>query len=143
MSHKILFVDDEADIRNLMKDALSRHSYHVLCSSSAKEALVILDKEHIDVVISDDQMPGMTGTEFLAVVQQKYPDTIRFILTGYESFETAVRAINEGGIYRFFSKPCNMIDLAMTIRQALQHRELLKENERLVGIVNRFIDSND
>jgi two-component system probable response regulator PhcQ len=73
----------------------------------------------VDVVISDEKMPGMSGSEFLSLVRQEYPDTIRIILTGYGSLESAIRAINEGEIYRLFTKPCNVIDLAITIRLAL------------------------
>ena len=140
MSHKILVVDDQADIRNLLKDAFSRQSYNVLCSSSAKDALSILDKKHVDVVISDEIMPGMSGTEFLAIVRKKYPDTIRIILTGHASLESAICAINEGEVYRFFVKPCNMVDLSTTIRHAIQHQELLKENKRLIEIINQYVN---
>ena len=139
MSYKILVVDDQADIRDLLKDAFSRQSYNVLCSSSAKGALSILDKKQVDVVISDEIMPGMSGTEFLAVVREKYPDIIRIILTGHADLESAIRAINEGEVYRFFIKPCNMVDLSTTIRHAIQHQGLLKENKRLIEIINQYV----
>ena len=82
-------------------------------------------------------MPGMTGTQFLAVVRKDYPDTIRIILTGHASLESAMRAINEGEIYRFLTKPCNLVDLSVTIRQALEQKYLKNENIRLAKIVKQ------
>ncbi len=140
MQHKVLIVDDEPIITGLLKDALSIEPYDILSAASAEEALPILAREHVDVVISDEKMPGMSGSEFLAVVRQKYPDTIRMILTGHASLESAIRAINEGEIYRFFTKPCNVIDLAMTIRHALEQKDLTQENQRLLKLVKRQSD---
>ena len=82
-------------------------------------------------------MPSMTGTQFLAVFRKDYPDTIRIILTGHASLESAMRAIDEGEIYRFLTKPCNPVDLSVTIRQALQQKYLKNENKRLEKIVEQ------
>ena len=137
MNHNVLIVDDEPDITDMLKDALSREPYNILIAASAEEALAVLTREQVDVVISDEKMPGMPGSEFLAVVRQKYPDTIRMILTGYASLESAIRSINEGEIYRFFTKPFNVFDLAVTIRQALQQKDLMKETQCLLKVVKR------
>ncbi len=137
MHHKVLIVDDEPIITGLLKDALSNEPYDILSAASAEEALPILAREQVDVVISDEIMPGMSGSEFLTVVRQKYPDTIRMILTGHASLESAIRAINEGEIYRFFTKPCNVFDLAITIYQAIKYNDLLKESKRLLQKVKR------
>ena len=137
MQHKILIVDDEPTITDTLKGVLSHEPYGILCAGSAEEALPILAREQVDVVISDEKMPGMSGSEFLSLVRQKYPGTIRVILTGHASLESAIRAINEGEIYRFFTKPFNVFDLTITIRQALQQRELKKESQRLLRMVKR------
>ncbi len=137
MQHNVLIVDDEPTITDMLRDVLSREPYGTLSASSAEEALTILAREQVDVVISDEKMPGMSGSEFLAVVRQKYPDTIRMILTGHASLESAIRAINEGEVYRFFTKPCNVRDLVITIRQALQQKDLMKENQRLFKMMKR------
>jgi two-component system probable response regulator PhcQ len=134
MQHTILIVDDEPTITEVLRDAFSREPYLILSTGSAEEALPILDHKVVDVVISDEKMPGMSGTEFLAVVRKRYPDSIRMILTGHASLESAVRAINEGEIYRFFTKPCNVLDIALTVRQALQKRDLRIENQRLLSL---------
>jgi len=75
-----------------LKDALANEPYDILSAASAEEALPILDREQVDVVISDEKMPGMSGSEFLAIVRQEYPDTVRMILTGHASLESAIRA---------------------------------------------------
>ena len=137
MQHAVLVVDDEPAIRDMLTKALSREPYEILCAGSAEEALDIIAQEPVDVVLSDEKMPGMSGTEFLAIVRRKYPDTIRMILTGHASLESAIHAINKGEIYRFFTKPCNMVDLMVTIRQALQQQDLMAENQRLLNIVRQ------
>ena len=137
MQHKVMIVDDEPVITDLLKDALSNEPYGILSAASAEEALPILDGEQVDVVISDEKMPGMSGSEFLAIVRQKYPDTIRMILTGHATLESAIRAINEGEIYRFITKPCSVLDLAMTVHQAIKHNDLIKEGRRLLKMVKR------
>ncbi len=140
MERKILVVDDDPTFISLLNEAFSREPYEVLSSSSAKDALELLSAHAVDVVVSDEMMPGMSGSEFLALVRKRYPETVRVILTGHASLEAAIRSINEGEIYRFFTKPCNIFDLAITIRHALQHKELLEENQRLITMVRRQRD---
>jgi two-component system probable response regulator PhcQ len=137
MQHTVLIIDDEAIITDLFQDSLSNEPYTVLTAGSAEEALPILARKRVDVVISDEKMPGMSGSEFLSIVRQEYPETIRMILTGHATLESAIRAINEGEIYRFFTKPCNVVDLAMTIRQALKYKDLRQESKRLLQMVRQ------
>jgi len=137
MEHTILIVDDEPFITEILTEALSREPYVILTAGSAEDALHLLAQRQVDVIISDEKMPGMSGSEFLAVVRKEYPDTIRMILTGHGSLESAMRAINEGQIYRFFTKPCNVLDLAMTIRKAIQQNDLKKEIQRLLSMEKR------
>jgi DNA-binding NtrC family response regulator len=77
-------------------------------------------------------MPGMSGSVFLSAVRKQFPHTIRMILSGQASLEAAVRAINEGEVYRFFLKPCNPVDLAFTVQQALAHKRLEEQSRRLL-----------
>ena len=132
MSRKVLFVDDEPRVTESLKRALRKEPYEILSANSANEGLKVLAREPVDVVISDEKMPGMPGSEFLALVRKQYPETIRIILTGGASMEAAIRAINEGEIYRFLTKPCNEVDLAITIRQALQLKDLMVISRRLL-----------
>ncbi|MBN1844701.1 MAG: response regulator [Sedimentisphaerales bacterium] len=137
MSHKVLFVDDEPNVTRSLKHMLRREAYEIFSAGDAKEALRILAKEEIDVVVSDEQMPGMSGTKLLSVVRADFPDTVRIIMTGHARLETAVTAINEGEIYRFLIKPCNGLDLAITIRQALQHKQLIAKSRQLLRVARR------
>ena len=133
----VLLVDDETHVT----DALSRHfpkqGYEVLKAGSAAEAYRILAQRTIDVIVSDERMPGESGSEFLASVRRRYPNTIRMILSGQASLESAVRAINEGEVYRFFLKPCNPTDLIFTIQRALEHRRLAEQARALLEAYQR------
>ena len=132
MPHKILIVDDEPQIVSTLSEYLEIEKYETVTSGSAEEALGILSVQPMDAVISDDWMTGMSGTDLLAIVRRDYPDIIRILLTGHAELSTAIKAINEGEIYRFFTKPCNFVDLAVTLRQAFQQKDLLIESRRLL-----------
>jgi DNA-binding NtrC family response regulator len=132
MKHCVLLVDDEPNILDALSRALRKESYVVRCATRADEALNILRTESVDVVVSDQDMPGTVGTTFLARVLAEFPNTIRFMLTGKASLETAIAAINHGAVSRFFTKPCSPVDLMYTIRQALQQRELLTKTRGLL-----------
>lgn len=132
MGRKVLIVDDEPHLLAGLQRALRKESFEILCAVSAEEAFKVLRTHPIEVVISDQNMPGMSGTVFLTAVRQSYPDTVRFMLTGKATLDVAIEAINHGAIARFFTKPCNPIDLAVSIRQALQQKELLAMARKLL-----------
>jgi two-component system probable response regulator PhcQ len=132
MTATILLVDDEPQVTDALKRALRREPYEFLTAISGAAAQDLLERHPVDVVISDEQMPGMSGSVFLSAVRKQFPHTIRMILSGQASLEAAVRAINEGEVYRFFLKPCNPTDLAFTIQQALTHRRLEEQSRRLL-----------
>jgi len=136
MEHRVLLVDDEPNLLESLKRSLRNEKYKILCANSALEALEILHREPVDVIVSDQEMPGMKGTELLARVFAMYPDTIRYILTGQATLDVAIQAINQGAISRFFIKPCSMIDLAVTIRHGLQQKELMVQAKRLLQKVH-------
>jgi DNA-binding NtrC family response regulator len=128
----VLLVDDEPHVTEALKRALRREPYEFVTAVSALAGEEILERQHIDVVISDEQMPGVSGSEFLSKVRKLYPHAIRMILSGQATLEAAVRAINEGEVYRYFLKPCNPTDLIITIRQALMHKRLEDRSRRLL-----------
>ena len=132
MRNKVLIIDDESITLSVLKKALEGEPYDIICANSGQEALTILESEEIDLIVADEMMPGMTGTELFAITKKKYPDTFRIILTGHANLESAITAINTGEVYRFLTKPCNMNDLKITVRLAIEHRELKRENYRLV-----------
>lgn len=132
MSHTVLLVDDEPYILSSLQRALYAEPFEILCANSAREAHILLQAKHVDVVVSDQDMPGTPGTVFLTEVHKSYPHTVRFMLTGKATLDVAIKAINDGAISRFFTKPCNDVDLAFSIRQALQQKELIAGAKRLL-----------
>lgn len=128
----VLFVDDEEGILKGFMLGLRKEPYKILTAISASDALEILSESRVDVVVSDERMPGMSGSELLSEIRRKYPDVIRIMLTGQISLEAAINAINEGEVYRLLTKPCSLVDLSCTIRQALQIKRLANESHRLL-----------
>ncbi len=135
MNYCVLLVDDDPSVIEGLKRALHKETYEVLSAASADEAFEILAGENVDAVVSDEMMPGMLGSEFLGIVCKKYPETIRIVLTGYPNLDSALRSINQGHVYRFLVKPCSGIELCITIKQALQQRELLRKSLSLLVTV--------
>jgi FixJ family two-component response regulator len=127
----ILCVDDEENILNAIRRLLRREGYRVLTTSSTAEALNLLVLNPVTLVISDQRMPQMTGTEFLDKVKEMYPDVIRVILTGYTDVDSITGAVNRGLIYKFLLKPWNDEDLKLDIRQALEQYDLIQDNKTL------------
>jgi DNA-binding NtrC family response regulator len=130
-TYTILLVDDEPNVTASLARQLHQEPFRVLRADSAREAIEILKNERIDVVISDQQMPAVSGTEFFAHLQRIHPDVVRMILTGHATLDTALEAINEGHIYRFFVKPADPSAIGYAVREALQQRMLQEENEAL------------
>ena len=135
LSATILVVDDEQNILDGLARSLRHPDYMLLFAHSPETALQLLRERHVDVIISDHLMPKMTGLELLKLVRDRYPGTVRIMLTGHADMETAVKAINEGEIYRFLSKPCSPAELQVTVHLALEQLELAREHRRLLAIV--------
>ena len=129
--HIVLLIDDDQYVLHALSRALRPQLYQLYTATSAVEAMLVLKGHPIDVLVSDEQMPGMRGTDLLIWAAEHYPDIVRIVLTGRATAETAIRAINAGHVYQFFTKPCNPSDLDAAIRKALQHKDLLEENRRL------------
>jgi len=129
---KLLLVDDEPNLTSALVRSLDRTQFEIFTADSAQKGLLILAGNEIDVIVSDERMPGMTGSQFLSEVRKKWPNTIRMILSGQADLEAAVRAINEGEVYRFLLKPCHPKELEMTILQGLQHKKLVAQSRRLL-----------
>jgi DNA-binding NtrC family response regulator len=145
MGEVVLLIDDDPNFLDGMRRALRSEPYIVLTCRSGGEALDLLESRKVDLVISDQEMPGMSGTSFLNCVQERHPEITRFMLTGKATLDSAVDAINRGGISRLLLKPCNPIELVLSIRQGLQqHRlmvaayQLMKRNERQSQLLGRL-----
>ena len=116
---RVLFVDDEQLVLEALRDSLRRYPFEIHSASSADQGFEILASVPIDVVVSDERMPGMSGSEFLALVCERYPETVRLILSGQEGPDAGDRSLYEGEVFRFVRKPCHARELADIITQAL------------------------
>jgi DNA-binding NarL/FixJ family response regulator len=131
--------DDEAALA--LAAALEGAPYEVLTAKSAAEALEVLEREDIQVVVSDEWMPGMRGVELLAQVAREYPYIVRILLTGDPQLDAAVRAINEGEIFRFLTKPCSPATLDAVIREALIRQSRGQLKEELMRVAGQGIEA--
>jgi response regulator RpfG family c-di-GMP phosphodiesterase len=127
----ILIVDDEEIVLVALRDTLLREGYNVVASPHAIHALSVLRKQPFSVVISDQQMPMVTGLEFLAQVREIQPDATRILITAVLSLSTVIDAINKGEIYRFIVKPWLREELLVTVKNAAQRHDLISSNARL------------
>ena len=128
--HTLLIVDDEKPIVDSL-NGLFRRDYQVFTGTSAAEGLEVLAREKIDVVLSDQRMSPVDGTEFLVQVKEKSPETVRILVTGYADIQSVIRAVNYGQIYGYVTKPWKPDELETLVKQAVQHLDLLDENKRL------------
>lgn len=136
-AHTILIVDDETAILKALNRALQYEGYSIITTPDPEEALAIIQKEKVDLIISDHTMPGMLGIDLLRRTKLLKPEAMRIILTGNADLDMALRAINEGEIYRFMTKPWDNNELLVTVRLALREYELRLENKRLLAEVKR------
>ncbi len=130
VEHRVLLVDDERSVTEALRSGLLNATYEVLTANSVEDALTILETHPVDVVVSDERMPGVSGTAFLTSVQRGYPDIARVMLKGDVDFETALGAVHEAQVFRFLTKPCNAEDLAACIDQAITFAERERRRPR-------------
>jgi DNA-binding LytR/AlgR family response regulator len=123
----ILLIDDELKILQALKRVLGNEGYEVLCASVPEDGLDLLQKNPVDVIICDQNMPGMKGSEVLKRASQMTPDTVRILLTGYSDVNTAISAINDGRIFHYFSKPWDNGELLRIVEKGVLYK---REEER-------------
>ena len=134
----VLFVDDEVNVLHSLKRVFRSEGYDLLTACSGQEGLDILENTYPHVVVSDQRMPGMTGTEFLKKVKEKYPNTVRVILSGYTEVPAILDAVNNCGIYRFLSKPWNDEQVKLVVKDCIRKFE---EKMALENISNDNADA--
>lgn len=128
---RILYLDDEVNNLESFK-ANFRRIYEVYTAETVPAAKQILADNEIEIIITDQRMPNVTGVEFLESIIEKYPDPIRMLLTGYADIEAVIDAINKGKIYHYTTKPFNADELKITIDKAYEVYSLRKENKELM-----------
>lgn len=131
-NNTVLFVDDEIDVLNAIRRALSDEPFKCVFAASGKEALKILEDKDISVVVTDMRMPGMDGLTLLKEIREKYPKTVRMVLSGYTQISQVLATVNQGDIFQFIPKPWKMEEeLLAGIRQALDYYNLDAERDKL------------
>ena len=137
MRYKILVVDDEApNLRTL--ERLFRKEYEVLTAGSAAEALALLQRHDVALLISDQRMPEMSGIELMSQTIDLRPHMVRILLTGYADVSSLIEAINCGHVYKYVTKPWENEDLLITVARALEHYETIKGRHNLLMINERL-----
>ncbi|SFU16613.1 Response regulator receiver domain-containing protein [Algoriphagus locisalis] len=136
---KILYVDDEENNLQAFK-ATFRRDYKIFLAIDAPTGREILSKEEVDIIITDQRMPGETGVEFLESIIPVYPNPIRILLTGYTDIQAVIDAINKGQVYHYLTKPWEEDYLRTVIKNAYEIYQLRRENEQLT---KALIKAND
>jgi FixJ family two-component response regulator len=131
----ILIVDDEEHVLSSLKRLLHRDGYRILTALSAEEGYKLLSENDVQLVISDQRMPGESGTEFLGKIRVDFPDIIRTIISGYTGVDSITESINKGHIYKFFYKPWDENNLRLEIKQCLEQYELMRKNRELNDLI--------
>lgn len=140
-SRQLLLVDDEESILQSLRRMLRRDGYVIHLANSGEAGLEILEREPIGVIVTDQRMPGMTGSEFLGKVKERFPDTMRIVLSGYTELNSIADAINRGAIYKFLTKPWDDDLLRQHIAEAFERHEMKDENRRLAELNRAMIDA--
>ena len=133
----LLFVDDEANILSALRRLFRPHGYRIFVAESGPAGLEVLERETVDLVISDMRMPEMDGASFLKQVRARWPGVMRLLLTGYADISSTIAAINEGQIYRYIAKPWDDNEITLVVREALERRRLELENQRLTELTRQ------
>nr|WP_255357281.1 response regulator [Xylophilus sp. Leaf220] len=114
-----------------MRRLLRSEGWLLLSATFAEQALQLLARHKVDVILSDQRLPGMTGVELLRRAKRLYPDTLRLVLSGDSELQSITDAINEGAIYKFLAKPWDNVQLRAQLREALALTEIADQNRRL------------
>jgi signal transduction histidine kinase len=130
--HTLLIVDDEPDVLDSLRHQFHR-TYRVLTRTSGSEAVETLANDEVDLILSDQRMPGMTGDQLLKRARELKPETIRMLFTGYADIQAVISAVNEGHIFRYILKPWDSAELEGIIRQGVDQYDLLAERRRLIA----------
>jgi response regulator RpfG family c-di-GMP phosphodiesterase len=128
MEKTLLVVDDEENIIRALRRLFRHEPFSVITATSGAEGLDILSKQPVAVILSDQRMPGMIGSEFLKAVKERYPHTIRLVMSGYTELESITSAINDGAVFKFLLKPWEDEKLLTHIRDAFSYHDLKSNN---------------
>jgi response regulator RpfG family c-di-GMP phosphodiesterase len=134
---RLLLVDDEPNILNSLRRLLRAEGYAMRTAEGGMQGLELLEQEPADVIISDMRMPMMSGAEFLKQARERWPDSVRILLTGFADMASTVSAVNEGGIHAYLNKPWDDVQLLHVVRGAVERKRLVDERNALLALTAR------
>lgn len=137
--HAILIVDDEPDVLFSLTGLL-RRDFQVHTAASGSEALEIMKEHPVDVIMTDQRMPVMTGVELMQRVRSEHPEAIRIVFTGYADTRAVVDAINTGELYRYITKPWDPDDLVEVLRHAAEKHDAIVAESELLRNLDSYLD---
>ena len=120
----VLIVDDDLNLLSGLRRILHQQPYELFTANSTEMAIEMFQREPFDLVVADQNMSGKTGLELVTWLAESFPDTIRIMLTGSGNLDIAKKAINDGKVFRFLTKPCHDVELALAIRTGLETKQL-------------------
>ncbi len=123
MTHTVLVLDDEIKVTDSLRRSLKGEPYQLYTANSARDALELIYKQEVHVILCDEKMPEVSGTAFLKYLRKTYPSIVSVMLTGNANLGTAMEAINGCNVFRFLRKPSQSTEIAVTLRDALRHYE--------------------
>jgi response regulator RpfG family c-di-GMP phosphodiesterase len=138
---KILYLDDE-ELNLVAFKAIFRREYDVFTTTSPQEAVAYLNENEVQVILSDQKMPDISGVEFFEMILPDFPRAVRILVTGYADIEAVVNAINKGEIYRYVAKPWDEHDLRICIKNAIEKYENYNGPSSLLPAIWNLIDAD-
>jgi DNA-binding NtrC family response regulator len=139
----VLFVDDDKNMLRSIERALISEPYTCLFADNAEEALDMLELNEVHVVVSDLHMPDMSGLALLNVVKINHPSIIRLIFSGDICSDNVLEAVNQGQVFRYIPKPCNLMELKTIVRQAIDYYHLYSERSMLISYIEKLLEGTD
>jgi response regulator RpfG family c-di-GMP phosphodiesterase len=130
--HTLLVVDDEPDVGDSVHDLL-RREFRVLRARSAAEGIRLMEENEVQIIMTDQRMPQITGVEFLSRIRARHPQAIRMLFTGYADLDSVIAAINQGHIFQFLKKPWQPEELEAAVREAAREYDRLVERAEEVA----------
>lgn len=143
MGYAVILLGDELELFQSLSETLGPEPIELLPAPTADNALEMLTLHPFDVIVASDHLGDRCGIEFLATVRERCPDTVRLSLVEPENLERAIRAVDEGTVFRFLARPCEAAELAAALRQAIEQRELLLQGRALLATLRRQVEAMD
>jgi two-component system, probable response regulator PhcQ len=140
MKPVVLFVDDDALLLQGLVRLLIHEPYDVRCALGGEAALATMRREQIDILVSDEQMPGMPGSDLIAQAHEEFPETVAILMSGQSTVGSLVHALNHGHVFRVLLKPCRTEEITSVVRLALLQQAIWKRSREALPLLRQLGD---